>query len=266
MNDIGDKNKAVHKLKGLPHIYCINLDDKVDRWESMESQFKYWEIENYTRVSAYDGREDDLGSMLKGRYPDNRSSGEVGCVTSHLKALKEFLDSDEKCALIMEDDCDINTVSYWPFSWKNFFCKVPYDYDVVQLAIINPAQVNVKMHRRFVNDFSTACYLINRRYAQKLLDLHTRGDKYKLDNGVKPRAVADDLIYNSGNTFAIPLFLYKIELGSDIHDIHVDVFHKSSYEGLWNFWKNDASSIEDRDGLFDYDPYFGTLPPGWEGK
>jgi len=266
MNDIGDKNKAVYKLKGLPHIYCINLDDKVDRWESVESQFKYWEIENYTRVSAHDGREDDLGGILKGRYPDNMNSGEVGCVTSHLKALKEFLNSGEQCALIMEDDCDINTANYWPFSWKDFFCKVPYDYDVVQLAIINPAQVNVKLHRRFVNDFSTACYLINRRYAQKLIDLHVKGEKYKLDNGVKPRAVADDLIYNSGNTFAIPLFLYKIELGSDIHDIHVDVFHKSSYEGLWNFWKNDASSIEDWDGLFDYDPYFGTLPPGWEGK
>jgi len=266
MIDLTEKNKAAYKLKRLPHIYCINLDDKTDRWESMETQFKYWEIENYTRVSAYDDREDDLGSILKGRYPDNMSSGEVGCVTSHLKALKEFLDSDEKCALIMEDDCDINTASFWPFSWKDFFCKIPYDYDVVQLAIINPAQVNVKMHRRFVNDFSTACYLINRRYAQKLLDLHTRGDKYKLDNGVKPRAVADDLIYNSGNTFAIPLFLYKIELGSDIHDAHVDVFHKSSYDGLWNFWKNDASVIEDWDGIFDYDPYFGTLPPGWEGK
>ena len=266
MIDLAEKNKAAYKLKGLPHIYCINLDDKTDRWESMETQFKYWEIENYTRVSAYDGREDDLGSILKGRYPDNMSSGEVGCVTSHLKALREFLDSEEKCALIMEDDCDINTVGFWPFSWKDFFCKVPYDYDVVQLAIINPAQVNVKLHRRFVNDFSTACYLINRRYAQKLLDLHTRGDKYKLDNGVKPRAVADDLIYNSGNTFAIPLFLYKIELGSDIHDAHVDVFHKSSYEGLWKFWKNDASAIEDWDEIFDYDPYFGTLPPGWENK
>ena len=267
MIDLADKNKAAYKLKGLPHIYCINLDDKTDRWESMETQFKYWEIENYTRVSAHDGRGDnDLGEILKGRYPDNMNSGEVGCVTSHLKALKEFLNSGEQCAIIMEDDCDINTASYWPFSWKDFFCKVPYDYDVVQLAIINPAQVNVKIHRRFVNDFSTACYMITRRYAQKLIDLHVRGDKYKLDNGVKPRAVADDLIYNSGNTFAIPLFLYKIELGSDIHDIHIDVFHKSSYDGLWNFWKNDASAIEDWDGIFDYDPYFGTLPPGWENK
>ena len=86
-----DKNKAVHKLKGLPPIYCINLDDKEDRWKYMEDQFKYWEIENYQRVSAYDGRGDnDLGEILKGRYPDQMSSGEVGCVTSHLKAIKMF--------------------------------------------------------------------------------------------------------------------------------------------------------------------------------
>ena len=77
-----DKNKAVHKLKGLPPIYCINLDGEPHRWESMENMLKYWEVENYTRISAYDGREDDLSDILKGRYPDMMSSGEVGCTTS----------------------------------------------------------------------------------------------------------------------------------------------------------------------------------------
>ena len=53
----------------------------------MEDQFEYWEIKNYTRISAYDGRDGrDLGDILKGRYPDGMSSGEVGCTTSHLKA------------------------------------------------------------------------------------------------------------------------------------------------------------------------------------
>ena len=262
-----DKNKALYKLKGLPHIYYINLDEQPERKDYMENMFRYWGVENYTRISAYDGREDDLGDILKGRYPDNMSSGEVGCSTSHLKAIKHFLEnSDASCALIMEDDCDINTVSHWSFTWKDFFCKIPYDYDIVQLAVINPAQVHMKMHRRFVNDFSTACYLIHRRYGQKLMDLHVRGDKYKLDNGVKPRAVADDLVYNSGNTFAIPLFLYTMDLGSSIHDDHLDVFHKSSYEGLWNFWKTDSTNVEDWNSVFEYDPYFGTLPPGFEGK
>jgi len=108
--------------------------------------------------------------------------------------------------------------------------------------------------------------MITRHHAEKLVRLHCRGDKYKLDQGVKPRAVADDLIYNSGNTFAIPLFLYKIELGSSIHDIHINVFHKTSYEGLWQFWRNESTNIDDWNPIFVYDPYFGRIPPGYEGK
>jgi hypothetical protein len=258
-----DKNKSAYKLKGLPPILYINLDGQPERDQVMVDQLKYWEIEDYTRISAYDGRdENDLGEILKGRYPDAMTSGEVGCVTSHLKALRYFIEeTDHPCVLIVEDDCDLETVKYWPFTWKDFYSKIPYDYDVIQLAIINPSQVHLRMHKRFVNDFSTACYMITRHHAEKLLRLHVKDGKYKLDNGVKPRAVADDLIYNSGNTFAIPLFLYKIELGSSIHDMHIDVFHKSSYEGLWGFWKNNALQIPDWNEIFAYDPYFGTLPP-----
>ena len=57
-------NKAAYKLKGLPPIYCINLDGEPHRWEAAENMFKEWEVENYTRVSAYDGREDDLSDIL----------------------------------------------------------------------------------------------------------------------------------------------------------------------------------------------------------
>jgi GR25 family glycosyltransferase involved in LPS biosynthesis len=263
-----DKNKSSYKLKGIPPIYYINLDDQPERAQYMEEQFKYWEIENYTRISAYDGRDDkDLGDILKGRYPDMMSSGEVGCTTSHLKAIHHFLENtDHPCVLIMEDDCDLETVKYWPFTWKDFYSKIPYAYDVVQLAIISTTPVHISLHRRFVNDFSTACYLITRHHAQKLVNLHIRGDKYKIDNGVKPRAVADDLIYNSGNTFAIPLFLYKIELGSSIHDDHIDTYHKKTYDSLWNFWKYEAVDVENWEKIFDYNPYYGTLPPGYESE
>ena len=173
--------------------------------------------------------------------------------------------SDAPCALIMEDDFHLEPVKHWGFTLKDFYAKIPYSYDVVQLAIINPAQVHVQLHPRFVNDFSTACYMITRHHAEKLLKFHVKGDKYKLDQGSKPRAVADDLIYNSGNTYAIPLFLYKIALGSDIHDIHVDVFHKSSHDGLWGFWKNESNKITDWNSCFDYNPYAGRLPPGVKG-
>ena len=261
-----DKNKAVSKLKGFPHVYCINLDGEPHRWESMKTMLEYWQVENYTRISAYDGREDDLGDIIKGRYPDQMSSGEVGCTTSHLKALKEFLKTDAPCALILEDDCDISTVTHWNFKWRQFQSKLPYDYDVIQLAVINPMSVYLQLHRRFVNDFSTAAYLITRHHAEKLVRLHCRDDKYKLDQGVRPRAVADDLIYNSGNTFTIPLFLYRIELGSTIHKDHVDAFHKTSHDAIWNFWRNHAVNVTDWDAMFDYDPYFNRIPPIEEKK
>ena len=94
-----DRNKAVFKTKGIGPIYYINLDDQPERREFMENQFKYWEIENYTRVSAYDGREDDLSDIIKGRYPEMMSSGEIGCTTSHLKAIKQFYDSENHMQL-----------------------------------------------------------------------------------------------------------------------------------------------------------------------
>jgi hypothetical protein len=254
-----EKNKSTYKLKNFGPIYYLNLDDQPERKEYMEEQFKNWEIEDYTRISAYDGREDDLGSILKGRYPDNVTSGEVGCLTSHLKAIKHWYEtSDSPYAVIMEDDCNLDLVKYWNFTWDDFYSRVPYDWDVIQLAIICTGNIYVSLHKRFVNDFSTACYIITRHHAEKLIRHHIRGDKYKLDNGIKPRAVADDLIYNSGNTFSIPLLLYKLELGSSIHPEHIDIFHRNSHDGILNFWQQNGASLS-VDGLTNYDPYLGRI-------
>jgi hypothetical protein len=258
-----DKNKSLYKLNGFAPVYYLNLDGQPERKEYMEEQFAYWGVENYTRISAYDGRNDDLSDIIQGKYPDGMSSGEIGCVTSHLKAIKHWLDtSDTQYAIICEDDLSMEPVKYWPFTWAQFIANIPYAWDVVQLAIINPGQVHMNIHNRFVNDFSTACYIITRHHATKLVKNHIRGDKYKLDNGVKPRAVADDLIYNSGLTFSIPIFHYKIELGSSIHPDHIEVFHRQSHDGILNFWINEANKMDKPDTLFDYNPYLGKLPPG----
>ena len=254
-----DKNKSIYKLSGIGPIYYLNLDGQPERREYMESQFEYWEIENYTRISAYDGREDDLSDIIKGRYPERMTSGEVGCVTSHLKAIKHWYEtSDSPYAIIMEDDCNLDLVKYWNFTWSDFYCRIPYDWDVMQIAIICTGDVHVKVHKRFVNEFSTACYLITRHHAEKLLRLHVRGEKYKLDNGVKPRPVADDLIYNSGNTYSLPLLLYRIELGSSIHPDHIDAFHRGNYDAQFNYWSQKGAELS-IENLMDYDPYLGRV-------
>jgi GR25 family glycosyltransferase involved in LPS biosynthesis len=230
----------------------------------MEDQFKYWNLENYTRISAFDGRNDDLSDIIFGRYPETLTSGEIGCVTSHLKAIKHWMEtSDSPYAIIMEDDCNIDIARYWNFTWEDFISRSPYAWDVIQLAIISTGDISVPIHTRFVNEFSTACYVITRHHAEKLIKNHIRGQKYKLDNGVRPRPVADDLIYNSGVTYATPLFLYKIELGSSIHPEHIETFHRNSHDGILNFWQQMGSQIV-IDQLMDYNPYLGrvTEPSG----
>ena len=259
-----DKNKSLYKLKNFGPIYYLNLDGQPERKEYMENQFKYWEIENYTRISAFDGRNDDLSDIIFGRYPETLTSGEIGCVTSHLKAIKHWMDtSDSPYAIIMEDDCDIDIARYWNFTWEDFISRSPYAWDVIQLAIISTGDISVPIHTRFVNEFSTACYVITRHHAEKLIKNHIRGEKYKLDNGVRPRPVADDLIYNSGVTYATPLLLYKIELGSSIHPEHIETFHRNSHDGILNFWQQMGSQIV-IDQLIDYNPYLGrvTEPSG----
>jgi hypothetical protein len=254
-----DKNKSTYKLKGIGPIYYLNLDGQPERQQYMETQFKYWEIENYTRISAYDGRDDDLSDIITGRYPEMMTSGEIGCVTSHLKAIKHWYDtSDSPYAIIMEDDCNLDLVKYWNFTWQDFFANIPYDWDVVQIAIICTGDIHVKLHKRFVNDFSTACYLINRHHAEKLLKFHIKGNKYRLDNGVKPRPVADDLIYNSGNTYSIPLLLYRTELGSSIHPEHIDMYHKANFQALSQFWEQNGASVDIKEYM-NYDPYIGRI-------
>ena len=260
-----EKNKSAYKLRNIGPIYYLNLDGQPERKEYMEEQFKYWEIENYTRISAYDGRQDDLSDIIRGRYPENMTSGEIGCTTSHLKAIQHWYEtSDSPYALILEDDVDLNIARFWNFTWSDFMSKVPYDWDVIQLAIICTGDLHVKLHKRFINDFSTAAYLIHRHHAEKLIRHHVRDGKYKLDNGVKPRAVADDLVYNSGNTFSIPLFLYRIALGSSIHPDHVDAFHKASHDGLLQFWERQGFEMT-IDHLMSYDPYLGRITEPSQG-
>lgn len=246
MND-----NLTNKLKDFYPIYWINLDGDEERKNHMENIFSQLKL-NATRVSGYDGRINDLRLYLTGSFPSNVSQEEVGCVLSHLKVLKKFIEeTDNEYAIILEDDVDFSIVAYWPFDWSFVLSCIPYDWDVLQLVLVNTRCFIPKLHTRLTDDFSTTAYAITRHYAKKLLKIHVHGQKYKIDNGVKPRPVADELIYNAGKTYSIPLLLYKLELGSRIHEENIDISHKPSKNKVYNFWVNQANNLTPED-FFEY--------------
>ena len=254
-----DKNRSVFKLQGIPHIYWLNLDADVERREYMESQFRYWEIKNHTRIVGYDGREDDVSPHLKGPIPHNVTQNELGCCMTHLKAIKEFYNnSDDEYCIIAEDDVNLDIARYWNFTWQEFFAQVPYDWDCIQMTTITTGDIHVRLHLKFINDFSAAFYLISRHHAAKVLKNHMRGDKWKLDNGVRPRAVSEDTVLETGKTYTIPLFLYNLDFASSIHQEHITVFHKAPHDALLGWWQQNGAGLDLKDHM-NFDPYLGRV-------
>ena len=90
--------------------YLINLDGSADRLASARRQFETHKIA-FERVSAVNGHKlsletlKDYNAQKTECYMGRQmSGGEIGCVLSHLKALREFLASDAPYAIVFEDD------------------------------------------------------------------------------------------------------------------------------------------------------------------
>ena len=261
-----DKNKSAYKLQGIPPIYWMNLDADTHRRQHMEEQFDYWNIKDHHRIVGVDARDDDVdvSQHLKGIVPPRLNPGEIGCCMSHMKVIKHMIEeTDHDRILIMEDDIDFSTVKGWSFTWNDMISYLPHDWDCMQFTIINPAQVHITLHPRFINDFSAAAYLITRHHAEKVYRMHVRGNKFKLDNGVRPRATSEDCILLSGRTYAFPIFNYRLDLGSAIHDEHIDIFHKNSHQGIDQFWIGNGGDVT-IEQLTTYEPYAYGLPPGFD--
>lgn len=255
-----DTSTIKKKLKGMGPILWINLDTEINRQEHMNSLFDEYDIPN-TRISAVDARgNNDVSDLLVGKFPELITQGELGCTMSHLKAIKYFYEqTDLDSIIICEDDIVFDTAQYWPFTWKNFMSYAPYDWDVLQCAITSTKNLRANLHPRLINDFCAAFYVITRHHAEKLIKLHYRGDKYRLDQKLKPRAASEEIIYNTGKTYSIPLFTYRYDFESGIHQDHIEIFHRNNVEGVTNFWKNRPPEMG-TEQLLDYD-FYGFWEP-----
>lgn len=234
------------KLKNFGPVYLINLKDKKERLSNAKKEFKKYGIENYTVIEAVDGRQSDLSHIVEGKYP-NLKPGEIGCLASHIKALKHWLDtSDSDHAIIMEDDFSFDTVEYWSWDWDYVINNLPKRYDIVQLIMIQNEPIKFSMHKKdefAVNKkmsyaWSTACYIIKRDYAKSIVKEHYFDGKYRFNHyGFKNQA-ADVILYNLGSAYSMPLFTHILDK-SAINLDHED-FHVRSRNNINSWWQKNG--------------------------
>jgi len=249
--------QRMDKLKNFGPIYLINLKSHDHRLKNAKQEFKKYGVTDYTVIEAVDGRKSDLSEIIDGKYPNLRSS-EIGCMASHIKALKHWLDtSTSDYAIIMEDDFSFDTVEHWQWDWDYVIQNIPKNAEIVQMILIQNDPVKFSLHKKEKFDhksvknyaWSTACYLIKRSYAKTLVDLHYVEGKYRLESYGHKNQAADVILYNLGDAYSIPLFTHILDIKNSINNIHSD-FHTRSKNNIDSWWEKNGNKY-DKKQFFD---------------
>lgn len=167
--------------------FVINLNRAQERWKNIQLQLRALDID-VQRVVAIDAKTDDLpldriaplGHSTKYFFPRELSKGEIGCYLSHILCWKALLESDEKWAVILEDDALLSPRA------KNFLMSpkwIPSNIHILQLHTYEkqwrcrtiPKYISLPdgstIHNVIEPSFGTCCYLIDRWAAKEAMEL-----------------------------------------------------------------------------------------------
>lgn len=229
-NNEGFKQKKRY-LDGVDVIYWINLDRSIDRRQRMEQMFQdpVFKGKKIVRISAVDGKATNIDQVLnanfEGMQPDKFTKVEYACTLSHLNAIKQFSESNNEVALIMEDDMTLEYKPYWKRTTKQIMDNAPYDWETIQLCYIILNNVPRKIYTRNTgNLFSTGAYIINKKGAKQLIH---KNKKNILKNTIGHSA--DIYLYLNTNTYVYkyPMFIYGTDETSTIHQEHIKHHNES---------------------------------------
>lgn len=203
-----------------PMLYWINLEECKDRYANMTKQLKGFKYD--VRIRALS--EPDILNYNPKWY----SKSQMSCLCSHLKAMRVSLqDKDRSYAVICEDDIDLKRIENFHEIIFYYIKSAPANWDVLQLFWINPTHDTNKPNKKVLSRsdivserwlvwerwtqhrFSTLIYIIRKEYMKRLLTFA------KNINVNTKHLVADEFIYNKGNTYTIDVPYYMDDLRFD---------------------------------------------------
>ena len=217
------------KLRGLPPIILLTLDERLDRQEYTETQYDYWGIKNYKKISGskyqastYEDWKDLVILNPFGDYKrKNTHITDISITLSYLINIKNWLEnSSDPYVIIMEDDYDLSFIEYWHFYWEYLMNNIPYDWDCILISFENPNLIPCYLHP-ILSASGVGASLINRRYAEKIISLHYKEGKFDLSQRIgnlqwtiTPNFTVDYFLGHNGKTYCMPLISINQNIGS----------------------------------------------------
>lgn len=108
-------NSLRFKFKKIPHIFYLNLNQRIDKKDYVEKQFQLLEIQNFTRVSANRFSVDDFNSWRNKIIGDPLNEiPRLSTLLNQFQVIVDWYDSNisDHC-IIAEDDVNFLTAKYW---------------------------------------------------------------------------------------------------------------------------------------------------------
>lgn len=258
-----NETKIHSKLEGLPHIRYLNLDKREDRKIYMEEHFEKYGIIDYVRISAdrygphnFDEWKSKLTVAEYGKYVRKDNICYVSILVNQFQSIIDWYnDNISETCIIAEDDLNLDTVKFWPFDWKYFISNLPCNWDCVQLQVIGGKWIPMGLTVRSRNNHGATAYLINRRYVEKLINMHYIDNKFTFYNNYGYSKFWPEYHYQSpdfvpfeiGITYTFPLFITNSNFGSDCYDGKINMMAKKSDFTIAKWWKEESGEFSLQD-------------------
>ena len=276
------------KLRDIPTINCISLEESEDRRKLFLEQFKGYGVEHKVKfhISEKFGEVKEVLEFDEG-FEDKSCDGNKSIFVAHHKNIKNWYDNtNEDYALFCEDDLSLEPVQYWNFTWQDFVEHLPNDWGCVQLSYTGEtfSEHMIRLQKRRWYFWGNQSLLIKRGYAKKLLDIYYKEDRiimkvqdnepfyykgYSFWPDFHLYPYAETLLLRGiGNVYCLPLFVENVELEATFHLNNPDSYtekqkpgHYESHAIAIQWWKDEGhkKSIQELTTMIkiiDYFPYF----------
>ena len=160
----------------IEHTYVINLKDKQERWNNIQTKFKDTGLKLKRWDAVYGKKLDDnyIKSTSTPYCYNFCSNGMIGAWLSHYNLWKYIVENNLNNVLILEDDA--NPVDNFNDRIK-ILDKAPTDADIIYLGCIGTCNINNDyVNKKYNDDFikpliplQAHAYILTNRGAKKLL-------------------------------------------------------------------------------------------------